>query len=135
MVTSPDLNFQGISEDIKIEIITTRIESLLDLADTLAYCYILLKVFRLFCYTKITLDQLPFFNPYAWPLSPIRVVTQPYFNFWGMILPPLKIGKGSYDISIILGLEVIATMLYLFSTFRLNVLTEVEMYINYLNSL
>ena len=121
--------------EIKIEMINTLISFFTFFSDILGYLYVLLKIFRLLCYTKITFDQLPLFNPYMWPLSSIRVLTQPYFKFWAKLLPPLKIGKGSYDISVILGLEFLSTILYMFSTLRLTILTDLEKYFNYLNSL
>ena len=68
-------------------------------SDLIGYTYILLKVYRILCFSKITFDQLPFLNPYKWPLSLIRIITKPYFKFWSQILPNLRLGKVSYDVS------------------------------------
>ena len=83
------------------------------LSDVIAYIYTLLKIFRILCFSKITLDQLPLVNPYKWPLSFFRVVTQPYFRVWQKLLPSLKFGKVSYDVSTILGLEALSCFISL----------------------
>ena len=81
------------------------------MADLIAYSYTLLKIFKVLCFTKITFDQLPLLNPYKWPLSIFRVITKPYFQFWSRLLPSLKLGKVSYDVSTILGLEAISCLI------------------------
>jgi hypothetical protein len=99
-------------------------------ADLSGYIYILLKIFRVFCYTKITFDQLPFFSPYYWPLSAIRILTVPYFRFWSKFLPSLKFGKYSYDISVIIALEFLSSLLLLISKLRTILLIQAEFLIN-----
>jgi len=96
------------------------------ISDCIGYIYLLLKIFRIFCFTKITLDQLPFFNPYKWPISLIRIITKPYFKFWSKLLPNLKLGKVSYDVSSILGLEVLSGLIYLSLQFRTVGLIEAQ---------
>jgi hypothetical protein len=81
------------------------------LADLVGYLFLLLKIYRILCFSKITFDQLPILNPYKWPLSLIRITTKPYFNLWAKILPNLKIGKVSYDVSAILGLEMLSCII------------------------
>ena len=81
------------------------------LSDLIAYSYTLLKIFKVLCFSKITFDQLPLLNPYKWPLSFFRVVTKPYFQFWAKLLPSLKLGKISYDVSTILGLEALSCLI------------------------
>jgi hypothetical protein len=80
-------------------------------SDLIAYSYTLLKIFKVLCFSKITFDQLPLLNPYKWPLSFFRVVTKPYFQFWSKLLPSLKLGKISYDVSTILGLEALSCLI------------------------
>jgi hypothetical protein len=82
-------------------------------SDLIAFLYTLLKIYRLLCYSKLTFDQLPLLNPYKWPLSFFRIVTKPYFQFWAKCLPSIKLGKVSYDVSAILGLEMLSSLIYL----------------------
>jgi hypothetical protein len=94
--------------------------------DLIGYLYLLLKVYRVLCITKITFDQFPVLNPYKWPLSLIRVTTKPYFKFWSIILPNLKFGKSSFDVSSILGLEMLSSLINFSFHFRAFVLAEAQ---------
>ncbi len=69
--------------------------------------FVLLKVYRIFCYAKITLDQIPLINPYVWPTSVIRLTTSPYFNYWSLRLPNIKLGLMSYQASNLIALEIL----------------------------
>ena len=82
-------------------------------SDMVAFLYSLLKIYRILCYSKITFDQLPILNPYKWPFSFFRVITKPYFKFWSNCIPSLKLGKVSYDVSSIVGLEMLSSLIYL----------------------
>jgi hypothetical protein len=93
------------------EVAKTLAYLLILLMDVIAYIYTLLKIFRILCYTKVTMDQLPLLNPYQWPFSFFRIVTVPYFRFWSILIPPVRMGKGSYDISAIVGLEAIGSFI------------------------
>lgn len=98
-------------------------------ADSTAYFFVLLKIFRVLCYTKLTFDQLPCYNPYRWPLSLIRIITKPYFQFWTNILPGIPgVGKGTttYDIGVILGLEFLVGLATVISYLKLIFLIEAE---------
>lgn len=103
----------------KIEQVRLIIHLYLFIADAISYLYLLLKIYRVLCFSKITFDQLPVINPYKWPASFIRIVTKPYFKFWSKLLPNLKIGSGSYDISTIIGLEVLNNVIALSYKFRM----------------
>ena len=81
------------------------------ISEILTYIYVLAKIYRVLCFTKIIFDQLPLFNPYRWPLSFIRVVTKPYFDLWERLLPTLKFGKFAYDISGIVGIEFLSFLI------------------------
>jgi hypothetical protein len=96
------------------------------LSDVIAYTYTLLKIFRILCFSKITFDQLPLVNPYKWPISFFRVVTMPYFRLWSKLLPTLKFGKGSYDISTIIGLEALGSLISLSIHLRIMVFIEAQ---------
>jgi hypothetical protein len=97
---------------------------LLILSDLTACVYTLLKIFRILCFSKVTFDQLPLLNPYKWPLSFFRVATKPYFQVWSRILPSLRLGKVSYDVSTILGLEILSSLIFL--SVQLRALTFME---------
>ena len=45
-----------------------------------AYAFILLKLFKVLCYSSLTFDWLPMINPYIWPFSFFRVATGWYFE-------------------------------------------------------
>ena len=81
------------------------------MSDLFGYIYIILKIYRILCYSKITFDQLPLLNPYKWPFSIFRVAANPYFRFWQNRVPQLKLGKFSYDISVILALELLSILI------------------------
>ena len=51
-------------------------------------------------------------NPYVWPLSVIRIMTVPYFQFWSKLLPTLKFQKSSVEISGIIALEGLNAVIY-----------------------
>lgn len=101
--------------------------------DILSILYVFLKTYRIVCFTKLTFDQLPLFNPYRWPLSIIRLLTKPYFKFWSKLIPAVKVGRGSYDISSIVGLEVLSSLSVFFFQMKINLLAEMEKLIANLN--
>lgn len=103
------------------------------LSDFIACLYTLLKVYRILCFSKITFDQLPLLNPYKWPLSFFRIVTKPYFQFWSKILPSLRLGKISYDVSTILGLEALSSLIFLSVQFRALTFSEAQRILSSLN--
>jgi hypothetical protein len=82
------------------------------------YLLYLIKFYKIICFTKITFDGLPMINPYIWPFSIFRVLTKSYFAFWARIIPPIKYGKSSFDISIILGIEALSSIIYLLTQMR-----------------
>lgn len=96
------------------------------LSDLIGYFYLLLKIYRILCFSKITFDQLPVLNPYKWPFSLVRIITKPYFKFWSKLLPKLKLGKVSYDVSAILGLEFLTCIISVILQFRGLVLLQAQ---------
>jgi len=99
-----------------------KLHAILFFADSISYFYLILKIFRVLCFSKLTFDQIPLFNPYKWPFSFIRIVTKPYFEFWSQVLPNLRFGSSSYDISSIIGLEMLSTLITLLYKIRLIIL-------------
>lgn len=82
------------------------------LLNILSCSYLIIKFYKLLCYSKLTFEWLPLLNPYVWPYSFFHVITAPYFKFWAFLLPPLKLEKTSFEVSAIVGLEAMNTGLY-----------------------
>lgn len=82
------------------------------LLNLIGYVYLCLKFFKVLCYSKMTFDWLPMVNPYIWPFSIFRILTKPYFLFWSKNLPSIKSNSASIEISAIVGLEVLNSLLY-----------------------
>lgn len=87
-------------------------ESSVFLLNLMSYFYILLKFYKVLCYSKMTFDWLPMINPYVWPFSFFQLMTGPYFAFWSKILPNLKLEKSSIEISGIVALEALNAFIY-----------------------
>jgi hypothetical protein len=107
---------------------------LIFLGNALYYLLFLLKFYRIMCFSKITFDGLPMINPYVWPFSIFRVLTQPYFKFWSKIFPTFKSGKSSFDISLILALEGISALIYFLTQVRVLMLIEAASLISKISS-
>jgi hypothetical protein len=60
----------------------------------------------------MTFEWLPMVNPYVWPFSLFHVLTSPYFGFWSKILPSIKLDKSSVEISGIIALEALNSLIY-----------------------
>ncbi len=84
------------------------------LLNIIAYLYILTKIFKVMCYSKLTFEWLPLINPYVWPFSLFHTITNPYFRMWSQILPPIKFEKTSIEISAIIALEALNSLIYFF---------------------
>ena len=75
------------------------------LLNTVSYLYIMVKFYKVLCYSKMTFEWLPMINPYVWPFSVFQVLTGPYFAFWSRVLPSIKFERSSVEISGIIALE------------------------------
>ena len=98
-----------------------------------SYAYIGLKFFKVMCYSKLTFEWLPMINPYVWPFSRFQVLTASYFRLWSKILPPIKFEKSSVEISAIIALEALNSIIYFcvrFSNILISILEETEKTIN-----
>lgn len=120
------LKFMVSSQVPDLTLMHTTVNLLSVVADLSGYSYVLLKIYRLFCYTKLTFDQMPLFNPYRWPLSLMRVITTPYFRFWSILLPPIRLGRASYDLSAVVSLELLNSLIYFFLQLRYGLLAQME---------
>ena len=104
------------------------------LLNFISYFYIVLKFYKVLCYSKMTFEWLPMINPYWWPFSVFNILTGPYFAFWARILPSLKIDNSSIEISGIIALESLNSIVYFcirFVNILINVLTELENQLQY----
>jgi hypothetical protein len=84
------------------------------LLNLISYAYILAKFYKVLCYSKMTFEWLPMINPYIWPFSVFHIATGPYFAFWAKILPNIKLDKSSIEISGIIALESLNSLIYVF---------------------
>jgi len=117
-------NYNELSPETATFFSSLWIYMLVALGNGIYYFIFLLKFYRILCFSKITFDGLPMINPYIWPFSIFRLLTQPYFKFWSKILPTFKSGKSSFDISLILGLEALSALIYFFTQIRIIILLE-----------
>ena len=83
------------------------------LINFISYAYVFAKLYKVLCFSKLTFDWLPMINPYIWPFSFFKLVTDPYFKIWAKILPSVKFEKRSVDISAIIALESLNTIVFL----------------------
>ena len=82
------------------------------LINAVSYLYIVVKFYKVLCYSKMTFEWLPMINPYTWPFSVFHVLTSPYFALWSRILPTIKFEKSSVEISGIIALESLSSLTY-----------------------
>lgn len=80
--------------------------------NAVSYLYIFIKFYKVLCYSKMTFEWLPMINPYVWPFSIFHVLTGPYFAFWSKILPTIKFERSSVEISGIIALESLNSLIY-----------------------
>ncbi len=100
--------------------------------DLLDAIYLALKIFRVFCFTKVTFEQLPLFNPYRWPLSFIRIVTRPYLGLFSKRIPNLKIGMMSYDISTVISLQLLSSIIKFYKFIAFYILVQADIFTDFL---
>jgi uncharacterized protein YggT (Ycf19 family) len=83
------------------------------LINAISYIYIIAKFFKVICYTKMTLEWFPMINPYSWPFSIFQSLTKPYFSFWSKIFPTIRFEKSSLEISGLIAIEALNSVIYL----------------------
>lgn len=101
-------------------------ELILKLLDLIDVFHLFVKTYRAICFTKLTLDQIPSLNPYVWPFSFVRILTNPYFKVWLQILPNIRVGSGSYDISTIIAMEVLNRLQNMIFWIKILVIESIE---------
>jgi len=82
------------------------------LLNTVSYLYIFVKFYKVLCYSKMTFEWLPMINPYVWPFSIFQVLTGPYFRFWSRIFPSIRFETTSLEISGVVALESLNSLIY-----------------------
>lgn len=88
--------------------------------------YILGRFYKGLIFTKLLFDQLPLFNPYKWPLSMVRILTEPWFQFWRKYFPPARLGGYGFDISGLVAFETFELILKSISFFKFLLLIRLE---------
>lgn len=83
------------------------------LVNLISYLYLFIKFYKVLCYSKMTFEWLPILNPYVWPFSFFQSMTKPYFSFWSRVFPTIEMPNSSIEISGILALEALNSVLYL----------------------
>jgi hypothetical protein len=99
------------------------------LLNAVSYLYIMVKFYKVLCYSKMTFEWLPMINPYVWPFSVFQVLTGPYFAFWSRVLPSIKFERSSVEISGIIALESLNSLIYFcvkFTNMLILILEETE---------
>lgn len=72
------------------------------------YFFIFLKLFRVFILIRMLFEQLILFNQYKWPLSFIRIITNPFFKFWRKLLPKVRLPNRKFpffEVQTLIGLN------------------------------
>jgi hypothetical protein len=82
------------------------------LLNLVSYLYIFVKFYKVLCYSKMTFEWLPMINPYIWPFSIFQVLTGPYFKFWSKIFPSIRFETTSLEISGVVALESLNSLIY-----------------------
>ena len=50
-----------------------------------AYLFVVVRFYKVLCYSTMTFEWLPMINPYIWPFSIFKVLTEPYFDCWSKL--------------------------------------------------
>lgn len=84
------------------------------------YILLILKIYRILLIIRLFLDQLILFNQYKWPLSIIRLLTNPFFRFWKRLLPKVRLPNKRlpfFEVQMLIALNVYNKILVLFERF------------------
>jgi hypothetical protein len=126
----------GETQAKEIEQLKTFYSFFMILLQSLSFFYGMMKFYRGLCYTKITFDWFPLIDPNWWPLAIINSLTSPYFAFWEFLIPTLRFQKSSLNISGIIALEMLSTILSYFVFFGNLIsleITQIEAKLSFLN--
>lgn len=103
------------------------------LVNILSYSYVFIKFYRVMCYSRMTFEWFPLINPYKWPFSWFETFTQSYFDFWANLFPNIRFETSSVDVSSIIALEGLNSVLYFcvrVTQILIAFLEELEKYVN-----
>lgn len=123
--------FDNLNSDSNIDFIIVQIihTFAIFLLNAVSYSYVLLKFFKVLCYSKLTFEWFPMINPYVWPFSIFQTITGPYFAFWARVLPNIKLQNSSIEVSNIIALESLNSFVFfamLFTQELIAILAETE---------
>ena len=95
--------------------------------------YILGRFYKGLLFTKLVFDQLPLFNPYKWPLSIVRILTDPWFRFWRTHFPPARIAGYAFELSGLIAFEVFEIFLKGVSFLKMLLISKLDMTLSLIN--
>jgi uncharacterized protein YggT (Ycf19 family) len=72
---------------------------------------LIVRFYRLLLQTRMLFEQLPLFNPYYWPLSLLFSITDGFVEFCERLMPRVKLCGITFDVSVLMGLELISLVL------------------------
>jgi uncharacterized protein YggT (Ycf19 family) len=78
-----------------------------------------LKIYKTLCCLRMILNWFPMINPYVWPISMVREVTDIYFSFWRLLIPKIRYGTSTIDIGMLVALEALNVSIINISNFLL----------------
>ena len=78
----------------------------------LPYIYLLLRCYKVLCYSRMTLYWLAAVKSELWPFSYFCFFTDYYFNFWRKIIPNYSIGRINIIFSSLIGLHALNAIIY-----------------------
>lgn len=96
------------------------------LLNIVSYLYIFVKFYKVLCYSKMTFEWLPMLNPYTWPFSFFQALTMPYFLFWSRIFPSIRFENSSLEISGVVALESLNSIIYFCVRFTNSLIETLE---------
>jgi len=102
------------------------------LLNILSYIYVFIKFYRVMCYSRMTFEWFPLINPYKWPFSWFETFTQSYFDFWSNLFPNIRFENSSVNVSSIIALEGLNSLLYFcvrLTQMLISFLEELEKYL------
>lgn len=86
------------------------------LINFITFIYILVQLYKVLCYSKITFDWFPLLNPYHWPFFLFKKSTHFYFYFWSKLIPKIKLYIFTRDLSHFIAIDALTILLFILQT-------------------
>lgn len=93
------------------------------------YFFVFLKLFRVFILIRMLFEQLILFNQYKWPLSFIRIITNPFFQFWRKLLPKIRLSNRRlpfFEVQTLIGLNFFNKFILLIEQYLPIILQQID---------